>query len=147
MTEYYWRLVYGQFGELSTAFIPPNAVDMIKRRWDNGQPIHLNTGSVPANQIREFAVSERPFGNQKLLEDAAQAFHEPLLKGEAIEARWVKQTTTSDRWNKYYSQLPSYKKLNDDGAMTTMAFRQAVHAINPQVTPYCTPDEIKRLEH
>src|ERR1035438_4291585 len=108
--EYYWELL--QF-DGTRVMIPPSAVELVKRRWDSGQPIHMNTGSIPANQIKSFTQTNEPFGQAKLLEDVAQAFKEPMetLDG-SIESRWVKKNVTQAKWDKHYSHI-GYKRLGD----------------------------------
>lgn len=139
---YYWELI---LFDGTTTLIPPAASDLIKKRWDDGQPIHLSTGSVPANQIKSFKPTDKPFTQTKLIEDVSQAFNEPLLNNDgSIVFRWVKKAVTREKYNKHYSNVPSYRFLNDDG-MVTIAFRLPVHMIEQTITPYCDEQEIKVL--
>lgn len=162
--EFYWQLKYGPRDELKTLYIPPAQVANVQRKWDNGQPIHTTTGSIPPSQIKEFSPSDKPFGSQALLEAGARAFHEPIYKTlpekqrfrtqagetieipyEVIEGKWVKQVTTTDKWGRYYSAIPAYRLLEESGGMAIMAFKLATHDIDPTKTPECTAEEVKRL--
>lgn len=164
--EFYWELKYGTRDELRTIDIPPDKVAEVQRKWDNGQPIHTSRGSIPPSQIKEFSPTERPYGNQALLEAGARAFHEPIYKTlpqtqnfetqagqlieisyEVVEAKWVKQVTTMDKWGRYYSAIPAYHLLEEANGMATMAFRLGTHDIDPTKTPECTVDEVKKLTH
>lgn len=147
--EYYWELE--QF-DGTTSRIPPDAVDVIKRRWQEGQPINLTGMSIPANQIKKFAITDQPFTDQLLLEDVAQAFGEPIIASvetpygymdEAIQCRWVKKSVTNDKWNRYYSDNPAYKFLEETGGMTVVAFIMPSHLKGS--VDNCSPDEIKIL--
>lgn len=164
--EYYWQLKYGPRDELKTLYIPPDKVVDVQRKWDNSLPIHTSSGSIPPSQIKEFSPSEKPFGNQQLLEAGARAFHEPIYKTlpekhrfqaqgkeaiefsyEVIEAKWVKQVTTNDKWGRYYSALPAYHMLEEANGMVVMAFKVATHDIDPTNTPECTEEEVRKLTH
>jgi hypothetical protein len=150
--EFYWELIQFDGTVLS---IPPKAVELVKRKISNNEPINTPNAIIPANQVKSFRITDRPFNSQPLLEAASQAFKEPIyvqVEGmggrmyEAIAARWVKRTVTQDKWNRYYSSIPSYRKLDDIGGMVVMAFVKPIHDIDPLVTPYCTEDEVRKLE-
>jgi hypothetical protein len=151
--NYYWILSYGMRDDLEHIYIPPNAVDEVKRKWDAGEPIHTTRGSVPARDIRSFEPSDKPYGDQKLLQAAAKAFNEPVVNTvedrgityESVEAEWVKQVVTQRKWDKYYSGIPSYHKLADEGAYVVMAFRLPVHQVDERRTPKCSEQEVKSL--
>jgi hypothetical protein len=111
-----------------------------------GQPINLKTMSIPANQIKSFRISERPFTDTLLIEEAAGVFGEPLHNPDgSMVCRWVKKGVTQDRWNKYYSPNVAYKKLGEENSMVIIAFRLPVHEINQLNTPYCTEQEVNRI--
>lgn len=162
--EFYWQLKYGPRDELKTLYIPPDKVVSVQHKWDNGLPIHTTTGSIPPSQIKEFSPSDKPFGQQALLESGARAFHEPIYKilpekqrfqrqggdvieisYEVIEAKWVKQVTTTDKWGRYYSAIPAYHLLEEANGMAVMAFQLGTHDIDPMKTPECSQDEVKKL--
>lgn len=144
--EFYWKLEYGDYKDLKSIMIPPASVEAVKRRWEQGQPINLSQGSIPPSQIRSFEMSDKPFSSQPMLTaGAAQAFHEPIITADGVEARWVKKSVTKNSWEKRYSQINGYKLLGDDGNMAVVAFKLATHDVNPGVTPYCTEAEIKML--
>lgn len=147
--KFYWELV--QFDD-TVSLIPPDSVEVVKRRWADGQPIHLETMSIPANQIKKFTISEKPYSNQKLLEGVAQAFDEPILDkretawgytDETIRCRWVKKTVTNDKWIRFYSNIPGYKFLREDMGMTVVGFKLPVHMRS--AVDNCSEDEVKIL--
>lgn len=157
MDQFYWKLEYGDFNDLKSVMIPPASVEQVKRRWEQGQPINLNTGSIPPNQIRSFEITDRPFGEvPRLAESAAQAFHEPiyhpvtgigLVEEQAIEVRWVKKLVTRQQWEKKFSAIPGYTFLGEYNGMALVAFRVATHDIDLTKVDYCTEDEISQLTH
>jgi hypothetical protein len=141
--EYYWELL--QFDGTVTQ-IPPNAVDTIKRRWDAGEPIHLSIGSIPANQIKAFRLTDKLYNSQPLIEEVAQAFKEPLLSEDgSIKARWVKKHVTNEKWNKHYSAIHSYRHLGAENGMTIIAFKVPTHLIDYSMVQDCDDNDIKRL--
>lgn len=148
MSEYYWELKYGSYKDLKSVMIPPASVDQVKHRWDGGEPIHLTgRASIPANQIREFEITDKLFTTQPLLESVAQAFNEPIVNEDgSVAARWVKKTVTQDKWNRMLSNIPGYRALDGDNGMMTIAFKLAIHDIDPTKTPYCTEEEVRQLE-
>lgn len=126
--------------------IPPDKVQVVKKRWDNGDPIHLTTGSIPADRIKSFRISGTPFTATPLLEAAAQAFNEPILNEDgSIVCRWVKRNIPSDKWNRHFSSIPAYKRLGDSGGMVVMAYKLPIHEVDVHTTSYCTDDEVVRL--
>lgn len=140
--NYYWEIV--QFDGTLTE-IPPNAVEVVKRRWDNNQPIHTTTQTIPANQIKSFHQTTKPFG-QNLLETAAQAFKEPIYTEDgAIQAKWVKKTVPQKVFQKLYYATPAYKTLQSESGQVTVAFLVAVHDIDTSKVQYCSEEEIRQL--
>lgn len=84
--SYYWKLVYGSWKDLKEILIPPepknlqgqSPIDVVKQRWDGGQPIHTSNGSVAASDVRSFDPTNKVYGSQALLEAGARAFKEPI---------------------------------------------------------------------
>jgi hypothetical protein len=164
---YYWKLTYGSYDDLKTIFIPPEPKNMegltpiqvVQRRWDSGQPIHTSNGSIAASMVREFVPTDKPYSDQALLEAGAKAFKEAIVtdmgsiktrsgvevKYEGIAGKWVKQVTTQQQWERYYSRIDSYHKLYNESGMVTMAFRKATHDIDVMLTPECTDKEVELL--
>lgn len=151
--DYYWLLTYGSRDDLKHIYIAPGSVEGVQHKWNRGEPIHTPHGSVPARDIRSFEPSDRPYGEQRLLQEAAQAFKEPIIhttevKGtiyESVNAKWVKQVVTQSKWERYYNAIDAYHKLDDDGVRVTMAFLVPTHLINEMRTPLCTNKEIDLL--
>jgi hypothetical protein len=141
--ENYWEIVVR---DGSTVEIVPSAVGVIRKRWDEGKPIHLPNQTIPAHQIVDFRETAKPYG-QPLLEAAAQAFNEPMENpdGSTI-VRWVKKPVTQRDYTKMYSAIPAYRSLGEDRGMVLVAFRLPIHEIDIQKVSYCTDEEIARLE-
>lgn len=141
--DYYWEIVKRDGG---TVKVPPSAVGVIRKRWDEGQPIHLAKETVPAHQITDFRQTSEPYG-QPLLEAAAAAFNEPMENPDgSMVVRWVKKAVTQAEWNTYYSRTPAYRKLGADGGMVMVAFRLPVHEIDTGKVGYCSDTEVASLE-
>lgn len=143
--EFYWQLTYGDYKDLQSVKIPPASVETIKRRWSAGDVIHLSTGSIPANQVRSFEITDKQFNAVPLLEAASQAFNEPVVTDEGIGTRWVKKPVTQAKWDKYYSASPGYKYLDQMNNMVMVAFKVATHDVDVTKTPYCNESEVQQL--
>lgn len=145
--NYYWRLTYGDYKDPKEVLIPPASVDQVKRKMDNGEPIHITGGSIPANQIRDFEITDKLFTTQHLLEGAAQAFHEPIITENGdIAVKWVKKSMPQRLYAKLYNAIPAYRVLSNDGGLVTVAFRVGTHDINFNTVTECTPEEILQLQ-
>ena len=141
--EYYWLLTQHDGTETE---IPPQAVAHVKRKMASNQPINLKTATIPINQIKSFRITERPFSDVHLLEEAAGAFGEQMLNEDgSMVIRWVKKAVPQDKWNKLYSANIAYKKLGEENSMVIVAFKVPVHLINQSITTYCTDDEVNIL--
>lgn len=140
--DYYWEIV--QFDDTKVD-IPPQAVETVKRRLDNKEPINLKTMSIPANQVKAFRQTGKRYSEQPLIEDVARAFNEPLLTEDgSVVAKWVKKPITAHDRAKAYNN-PAYKTLTSDGNMVMVAFRLPAHLIDPRELTECTEDEIRQL--
>lgn len=144
MSKYYWELVQK---DGTVIYIPPEAVEVVKRRWNEGQPIHTSQGSVPSSQIKHFRPTDKPHGEQPLLEAAAQAFNEPVINPDgSIDSRWIKRRVPHQLFNRQYANIPAYRKIGEEAGLVVMAYRLPVHLINVQETQPCTEEEIRILE-
>lgn len=124
----------------------PSAVEVIRRRWDAGEPIHFPDMTIPAHQIVEFRRTSRPYG-QPLLDAAAQAFNEEMTNPDgSIVFRWVKKNVTSREYNKSYRGLPAYRRLGEENGMVVVAWRLPVHEIDVRSMSYCDENEINVLQ-
>lgn len=148
MSEFYWELVYWKENpkDPTKLEVPPSGVEVIKRRWDNGQPIHTaKSGSIPANHISSFTPTGKIFSTQPLLDTASQAFNEPQINDDgSIRCKWVKKHVTSDKWNKHYSHT-GYRKLGEESGMVIVAFKQPIHQVNPELVEFCSDEEVHTL--
>ena len=141
--EFYWEIEQYDGTKVS---IPPSAVATVKKRMDAKDPIHTSTGSIPANQIKTFRITERRYSNVPLLDSAAQAFNEPVYnESGAVMCRWVKKTVPQQMYQKHYSAIPAYRRLGEMNGMVVVAFRLAIQDINPNMLDYCSDSEIHQL--
>lgn len=149
--QYFWEIVKR---DGSTVEVVPSAVEVVRRRWDAGEPIHFPDMTIPAHQIVDFRRTSKPYGTP-LLDAAAQAFKEPKYfdvktslgyTEEVLEARWVKKPVTNREYHKTYKHIPGYRRIDDEPGMTVIAFKLPVHEIELQKVNYCTDDEIKVLQ-
>lgn len=142
--SYYWEL---EQHDGTIVHIPPQAVEIVKRRIDENKPINTTQAVIPINQIRSFRKSSKPYNSERLLEEASRVFNEPVISvnGEALY-RWVKMRTTRRKWDSYYSKIGSYKLLGDDEGLVIIAFRLPIHVIDTNTVEYCDEDEVSRLD-
>jgi hypothetical protein len=140
---YWWELITKD-GERYE--IPPDAVEVVQRRMGNKEVINLSTASIPFSEIKHFRVTAKPFGQQPLLEAAAQAFNEPMLNPDgSMIVRWVKCSVPRRLYDKHYAHIPSYRKLGDDGTAVVIAFRLPIHSIDVNKVTECTENELTDL--
>jgi len=143
MKEYYWELILRDGTRLE---IPPSGVDVVKRRMSAHDPINTKSQVIPYAQIEHFRITNKPYGQALLLDEVAQVFNEPQENDDgSIIYKWVTKQVTQDRWNKYYSHHGAYKRVGAEGSMMTVAFRQPVHLVDTNNTPYATDQEIAEI--
>lgn len=141
--EYYWELMQHDGTRIE---IPPSGVEVVKRRMEAGDPIHTRTAVIPVNQIKFFRITDKPFQQERLLEDVARVFRDPQINEDgSISSRWVKKHVTNDRFNRHYSQIPAYRSLGEDNGMVMIAFKLPIHDIDLEHVQYCSDDEVIRL--
>lgn len=141
--DYYWEII--QHDGTRTE-IPPESVEVVKRRWNNHEPIHTTDESIPASQIKTFRKTAKPFNAQPLLDAAAQAFDEPVLNPNgSIVYKWVKKPVAQNEYAKHFSHLPAYRKLANDSGLVVVAFKLPVHAIDVNKVENCTDEEVLQL--
>ena len=141
--SYYWELITRDGTKYD---IPPEKVDIVNRRMAAHDPINLSTATVPFAQIDTFRITERPYNQQPLLDAASRAFNtEQLNEDGSVVSSWVKKAVTQDKWNRYYSPNPAYRRLGDNGGMVEIAFRLPVHEIDVNSVSYLTAEEEQRI--
>lgn len=141
--EFFWEL--GTQDD-STYQIPPEAVDKVKAWMATKDAVLLKSAVIPYAQIKYFRPTSRAYSSVPLIEAAAQAFKEPIVRGDsAVDAKWVKKAVTQREYNTYYSKIPSYYKLAEDSVGIWVCFLLATHDINPGLLQECTPDEAATL--
>ena len=141
--EYYWEL---KTYDGQTIEIKPGSVDVVRRRLANGEPINTASVTIPAKQVQSFNKTDKRYTDQALIDSAAQAFREPQIKETGhIEAVWVKKLVTHDKYNRYYSASPGYKKLGEVSGMVEVAFQLPVHLVDTSKVSYCTAQDEQLL--
>ena len=128
----YWILKLWDGEEIK---VKPDNVKLIQDKISTGEgAITTPNRSILVKNIRDFVESDDLYTDQKLIEDSARAFKEALINpDESVVIRWVKKDVTKRQWDKYYSQHIAYKKLNDSDSHVTIAWKQPVHLINPEL--------------
>lgn len=144
MSEFYWKIV--EFDGTET-LIPPVAVEVVKRRWDNKEPIHTTNSSIPANQIKKFEPTDKIYGQQRMVEAQAQAFREPMLVNGNIQAKWVKRSVPQQLYRRRYEGIPGYRSIGSFNGLITIAWKQPIHTINHETMEELTNEELKQLAH
>lgn len=140
--DYYWNLTLKDGRVIP---VPPKAVSVIKRKMTNREPIHSKHETIPFSEIKGFERSSRRFTDVKLLEEAAQAFKEPVVTEDGVKARWVKKQVTQSEYDKYYAKSIMYRMVGQTEGMVMVAVLLPIHMINPQIHIDCTPEEAKKL--
>lgn len=141
--NYYWELICRDDTRYE---IPPEAVEVVKRRMANKDAINLSSATIPYSEIKQFRVTDKRYAQQPLLEAAAHAFNEPMYNQDgSVIAKWVKKNVPQREYNKHYSHIQAYRRLGDTGSMVTVAFFLPVHDIDTNKVDYCTDDEIATL--
>jgi hypothetical protein len=143
MGEYYWELVQR---DGTTTEVPPDLVDVIKRRMANKEPINTKSAVIPFAQIEHFRKTSKPFNTQPLIEAAAQAFKEAIFNEDgSIQAQWVKKEVTQRDYDKKY--VHGYRVLDKANNMVVIAFRLPTHLIDNSVVSYLSDNEIEKLQN
>ncbi len=143
MGSFYWELAQRDGTLLD---IPPNLVPEIKKRMDSGQVIHTNSMSIPISEVKYFRQTEKPYSTVPLIEAAARAFREPMYAQDgSIKVKWVKKEVPGRVFAKRYSQIPAYRKLDEEGGMVMVAFKLPIHQIDHSLLQECTTEEVREL--
>jgi len=145
-TDYYWFIeLYS--GEIIKVKPEPININRIQKMLSSQQgAITTPTRSIIVKDIKDFRISEERYTDQKLLEETAQAFDEPVLNPDgSVICRWVKKSVPRRRWDTYYRFQSSCKLLYDGESFVVIAFFIPVHQINHQFVQELTPDEERQL--
>ena len=141
--KYYWELITKEGARLE---IRPDQVDKIRKQRAEGVVKTNTLGDIASYQIQHFRPTSKIYNPQPLLEDAAQAFNEPVVREDgSILCRWVKKPVTYAEWAKHHGALPGYRKLKDAGGMMMVAFLLPVHVKLEDNVSIMSVDEIKSL--
>lgn len=125
--------------------IPPESVDIVKNWLSKGSPIKTTRAIIPANQVKSFSQTDKPYRGRLITETVSQIFNTPEYdEAGGILCRWVKKPVTKDKWDKYYSPI-GYKRIGEESGMTIIAFLLPVHLINPENVEYLTTEEIAKV--
>lgn len=125
--------------------IPPDNVEIVKKMITDKQPIKTRTAVIPANQVKSFRQTDKPYRGKLITETVSQIFNTPEYdEAGGILSRWVKKPVTRDKWDKYYAPL-GYKRLGEESGMTMIAFLLPIHLVNPENVEYLTTEEINKV--
>lgn len=148
----YWQIT---LWDKQTIRVKPDNVGFIKDKLERGEGhIITPTRTIAVKDIKSFDETDVPepvaeIGSGptdlSLLEQAAQAFKEPLISSEGAVVKAVKKFVPQRKWDSYYSHIPAYKKLDEQEGRVLMGFYVAVEHINPYTTEPCSPEEIARI--
>lgn len=105
------------------------------------------TRSIIIKDIRDFRVSDERYANQKLMEASAPAFREPEYTKNGIKCRLVKKSVSKQKWENYYSRIPSYHLLGDSESFVMIAFTLPTYLIDHQRVQELTQDEERSLSY
>lgn len=132
--------------------VKPENVQFVQDQITKKSDITTPTRTVIVSNIKDFVESDISYiekqieAPENLREQAAQAFKEPIITdSNAVAVKWVKRSVTAQKWNSHYSSIPAYHRLGGDDSHVLMAFKAAVHDINPYNTEECTKEEIESL--
>lgn len=119
-------------------------VDYVKSKLkeSNGVINRKNGDPIRVYDVVSF-TPEQP--KTDLAEEAAKAFHEPMIKEESVICKWVKQEVAAAKYASWYSKSPGYRLLYGNGSYMTVAFRLPVHVIDKDRVSECTSQEIEQL--
>jgi hypothetical protein len=148
--QYYWLLTLKDGEQIK---VKPDAVEAIKQRYAKKEPLVTGQRVIPFSEMKDFGITSEIYNPRalnspnKLEEDAARAFNEPMLNPDgSVICRWVKKDVPRNKWDNYYSKMTSYELVSQDDSWITMASFTPVHSINEQEWNDCTEDEVIRLE-
>lgn len=147
--KFYWQIeLYG--GELIDVKPDPAKITHIQKMIaDQSGAITTPTRSIVIKDIKDFRLSDKPYNDQKQLEEgAAQAFKEPIYNEDGeVEAKWVKKGITSRRYHSFFKYNPSYKLLSEDDKWVILAFRLPTHLIDYSVVQELSQGEFLRVNN
>lgn len=136
MGSFYWELT---LFDGSTIDIPPEAVPTVKAKWKNGEPIDTDVMMVPANQIKSFRQTSKPYGQQALSDGAARAFNTPVLSEDgSIVMQYVSKLVSPAEWNKL-AGIPAYANLGTENGLIKAGFWLPVNQVDYNKVIDATP--------
>lgn len=132
----------------SHVFIPEDKIQDINKKLESRQPIKAADRTILFQDIESGPKRYiEPEADPDLAQAAAIAFNEPMLDDDGnVKCVWVKQSVSTDRWNKYYSNFSNYYKLGKKYEKVVIAYRLPVHMWTTDVEK-CIPTEITDLEN
>lgn len=148
--NFYWELVQRDGTKL---MIPPKFVKYVQDKMAAKEPIRTSTSIVPFSEIQAFRQSSKRERDERLIEDVAQAFGDPIITkrefpdgtaDEAVATKWVKKEVSQNEWERYYSGN-GYRKLDSEQGVVMVAFRVPTHLVDTSKVEYCTSEEIVNL--
>lgn len=148
--------------------VKPENVGYVQSTLKRGDGfIQTSTMSINIKDIKEFSESDKVIQNQRLLEDGARAFKEPIyvsmgkvrydtshkaekphiveIEYTGIKGAWVKKSISRKSWDSYYSKISGYRLLDENDTHVIIAFVLSTVDIDYDRVQSVTPDESLRL--
>jgi hypothetical protein len=140
----YWELVTYENERIS---VKPENVQLVQAKLATAEGfITTPTRSIAVKSIKDFVESDKPYTDQKVIEDGARAFGTPMLNPDgSVIVRWVKKSVTRREFGKYYSAHQAYRKISESDNHVMITWKQPVHLIDSQLVSELTQDEERNL--
>ena len=139
----YWELILKDGESID---VRPEMATKVQKAIAERRPITTPTRSIVFSEIKDFRISDKPYSDQKLIEDAAQVFRDPIYNPDgSIQSCWVKRPVTKRKWDGFYRFHPSYRRLEEQESLVIIAFTSPLHQINYDYVQKVSPEEEERL--
>lgn len=126
--------------------VKPENVQYVQKALQKGDGFIITaTRSINIKDIKDFSESDKPYRDQKLIEDSAIAFREPLYEGNSVKGRYMKIHISKRAWDREKSHIPGYRLLENQDNYVSAAILVPIHQINRDTMFDLTPDEELRL--
>jgi hypothetical protein len=146
MSQFYWELEIYDGKSTEVIQVRPESAALIQSKIGRQEDINTSSRTVMYRNIKDFRISDKPYIEQKLLEDVAVAFNEPVFSDGSIVSRWVKKSVPARKYEAYYRFNPAYRKLREEDNHIVIAFRLPIHQINRQILQELTVSEVAYIE-
>lgn len=151
----YWEIITWDKERIP---VKPDNAQKVQDLIERGKNVVTPTRTIIASNVKDFIETDKPYidkalASGQLLEEAAQAFNEPIFierdsghgyVEQAVRTKAVKRYVQRRKWDDYYSKL-SYRLLAEGEGQVLMGWYILVENINDNMM-MCTPEEIKILD-